>query len=94
MSSKTTRSRVTNGKALFLERVDGRSLTARRYRDLYQAFIGDSGRPRRGLRRARSARPWTAAPAIDLMVSLGGLALRARRQPPYSLEERPWKSAP
>ncbi len=43
MPSKTTRSRVTNGKALFLERVDGRSLTARRYRDLYQAFIADLG---------------------------------------------------
>ncbi len=43
MSSKTTRSRVTNGKALFLERVDGRSLTARRYRDLYQAFMADLG---------------------------------------------------
>ncbi len=41
MPSKTTRSRVTNGKALFLERVDGRSLTARRYRDLYQAFIAE-----------------------------------------------------
>ncbi len=43
MPSKTTRSRVTNGKTLFLERVDGRSLTARRYRDLYQAFIADLG---------------------------------------------------
>ena len=43
MPSKTSRSRVTNGKALFLERVDGRSLTARRYRDLYQAFIADLG---------------------------------------------------
>ena len=41
--SKEARSRVTNGRRFFIERVDGRSLPARRYRDLYLAIIEDIG---------------------------------------------------
>ncbi len=40
---KQARAAVTNGKQLFIERVDGRSLPARRYRDLYLAIIEDIG---------------------------------------------------
>jgi hypothetical protein len=36
----TTRSRITNGRAL-LEGVDGRSAIARRFRDLYQGIVAD-----------------------------------------------------
>ena len=37
--SPTNRARITNGSALHLGRVDGRSPVARRWRDLYAAFI-------------------------------------------------------
>ena len=43
MSSKLSRTRVTNGKALFLDGVDGRTLAARRYRDLFHSFVSDLG---------------------------------------------------
>ena len=43
MTSKLSRTRVTNGKALFLDGVDGRTLAARRYRDLFYSFISDLG---------------------------------------------------
>ncbi len=43
MLHKLSRTRVTNGKALFLEGVDGRTLAARRYRDLFHSFISDLG---------------------------------------------------
>ena len=33
------RSRVTNGKALHLEPVDGNTASARRHRDLFEAFV-------------------------------------------------------
>lgn len=39
----TLRSRVTNGSALFLGGVDGRSATARRFRDLIAAMTSDLG---------------------------------------------------
>ncbi len=64
MTSKTTRSRVTNGKSLFLERVDGRSLTARRYRDLYQAFIADPRASARNWNRS-GGRIWTAGAVVS-----------------------------
>lgn len=35
------KSKVTNGHCLFIEGVDGRSVYARRYRDLYQGFLSD-----------------------------------------------------
>jgi hypothetical protein len=37
------RSRVTNGKDLFFERIDGRSRTARRFRDLLDELARDLG---------------------------------------------------
>ena len=37
------RSRVTNGSALFLQGVDGRSATARRFRDVYLQVLSDLG---------------------------------------------------
>jgi hypothetical protein len=37
------RSRVSNGKTLFLEAVDGRSLMARRYRDVLAQLVSDLG---------------------------------------------------
>jgi len=37
------RSRVTNGKQLFLGAVDGRSREARRWRDLYHSFLNQTG---------------------------------------------------
>ncbi|MQA64501.1 MAG: hypothetical protein GEU76_01145 [Alphaproteobacteria bacterium] len=37
------RSRVTNGKTLFLDRTDGRSRAARRFRDLLRAFLDKTG---------------------------------------------------
>ncbi len=39
----TTRSRLTNGRDLFLGDVDGRSREARRYRDVYAALIAHLG---------------------------------------------------
>ncbi len=39
------RSAVTNGHALFVERVDGRSAWARRFRDLIELHILDLGGP-------------------------------------------------
>ncbi len=41
--SSTTRSRLTNGRDLFLGDVDGRSREARRYRDVYAALIAHLG---------------------------------------------------
>lgn len=38
-----TRSRVTNGKALFLRGVDGRSALVRRYRDVLAEIVSDLG---------------------------------------------------
>lgn len=37
------RSRVSNGRALFLEGVDGRTAAARRYRDVQAAIVADLG---------------------------------------------------
>jgi hypothetical protein len=37
----TNASKVTNGQTLFIEDVDGRSVYARRYRDLYQGFLSE-----------------------------------------------------
>ena len=37
--AKSSRSRVSNGKSLFLTDVDGRSSTARRWRDLYTSVV-------------------------------------------------------
>lgn len=37
------RSRVTNGAELFLAHIDGRSREARRFRDIYQAFVAHLG---------------------------------------------------
>ncbi len=42
-ASPTTRSRLTNGRELFLADVDGRSREARRYRDVYVALIAHLG---------------------------------------------------
>jgi hypothetical protein len=39
----TARSRVSNGKDLFLDGVDGRSTLARRYRDILAQFVSDLG---------------------------------------------------
>ncbi len=41
--SPTTRSRLTNGRDLFLGDVDGRSREARRYHDVYAALIAHLG---------------------------------------------------
>ncbi len=41
--SPTTRSRLTNGRDLFLGDVDGRSREARRYRDVYAALVAHLG---------------------------------------------------
>lgn len=41
--SRTTRTRVTTGKQLFLERVDERSLVARRYREVLGSIVSDLG---------------------------------------------------
>jgi hypothetical protein len=38
-----TRSRVSNGSATFLEEVDGRSVLARRYRDILRQLVADLG---------------------------------------------------
>jgi hypothetical protein len=37
------RSRVSNGSAMFLDSVDGRSVLARRYRDVLAALVSDMG---------------------------------------------------
>jgi hypothetical protein len=42
-SPPTTKSKVTNRQDLFLERVDGRSKVARRYRDVYGQLVSDLG---------------------------------------------------
>jgi len=39
----TARSRVSNGKDLFLDGVDGRSALARRYRDIIAQLVSDLG---------------------------------------------------
>ncbi len=39
----TTRSRLTNGRELFLGDIDGRSREARRYRDVYAALVAHLG---------------------------------------------------
>lgn len=41
--SRTTGTRVTTGKQLFLERVDERSLVARRYREVLGSIVSDLG---------------------------------------------------
>ncbi len=41
--SPTSRSRLTNGRELFLADVDGRSREARRYRDIYIALVAHLG---------------------------------------------------
>ncbi len=43
VANKLARTRVTNGKAMFLDGVDGRTLAARRYRDLFNSFVSDIG---------------------------------------------------
>ncbi len=42
---KEAKSRVSNGKTLFLGKVDGRRPEARRYRDLLESIIGELGGP-------------------------------------------------
>ena len=37
------RSRISNGSAVFLEGVDGRSILARRYRDILASLVSDMG---------------------------------------------------
>ena len=37
------RSRISNGSAVFLEGVDGRSVLARRYRDILASLVSDMG---------------------------------------------------
>ena len=39
------RSRVSNGRSLFVERIDGRSNWARRFRDLIELHVTDLGGP-------------------------------------------------
>ena len=57
----TARSRVSNGRELFLGDVDGRSREARRYRDVYASLIAHLGgddivtEPRRHLAKRASA---------------------------------------
>lgn len=41
--SPRVRSRVSNGKSLFLDTVDGRSALARRYRDILAQLVSDLG---------------------------------------------------
>lgn len=43
--SRVSRTRVTTGKQLFLERVDERSLVARRYREVLSSLVSDLGGP-------------------------------------------------
>ncbi len=38
-----TRSRVTNGKSIFIDAVDGRSAQARRFKDIYETVCEDRG---------------------------------------------------
>ena len=60
-TSPTTRSRLTNGRDLFLGEVDGRSREARRYRDVYAGLVAHLGgddvvtEPRRHLAKRASA---------------------------------------
>lgn len=42
-SPRVAGTRVGNGRALFLENVDGRGLVARRFRELYRTAIADLG---------------------------------------------------
>ena len=57
----TARSRLTNGRELFLGEVDGRSREARRYRDVYAGLVAHLGgadvvtEPRRHLAKRASA---------------------------------------
>jgi hypothetical protein len=37
------KSRISNGSAVFLEGVDGRSVLARRYRDIFASLVSDMG---------------------------------------------------
>jgi hypothetical protein len=43
--SATNRSRVTNGRGLFVEAIDGRSREARRFRDVVAEIVSDLGGP-------------------------------------------------
>jgi hypothetical protein len=43
--SVTNRSRVTNGRGLFVEAIDGRSREARRFRDVLSEIVSDLGGP-------------------------------------------------
>jgi hypothetical protein len=43
VAKPSARSRVSNGKDLFLEGVDGRSAIARRYRDILAQLVSDLG---------------------------------------------------
>ena len=48
IAKPAARSRVSNGKDLFLDGVDGRSVIARRYRDILAQLTSDMRRPFRG----------------------------------------------
>jgi hypothetical protein len=41
-AKKQARARITNGRQLFLDRLDGRGRLARRYRDLYRGFLSQT----------------------------------------------------
>lgn len=43
--SVTNRSRVTNGRGLFVDAIDGRSREARRFRDVLAEIVSDLGGP-------------------------------------------------
>lgn len=42
-AKKQARARISNGSQLFFDRIDGRTRVARRYRDLYAAFLSQTG---------------------------------------------------
>lgn len=89
----TARSRLTNGRELFLGEVDGRSREARRYRDVYAGLVSHLGgddivtEPRRHLaKRASALVVWCEveeaklASAADLDIGIYTTAINALRR--------------
>ena len=70
----TTRSRITNGKQM-LAGIDGRSATARRYRDLVMSFADDLGGAV-GLTEAQRALVFQAASLVVQSEAMASAAIR------------------
>jgi hypothetical protein len=81
--ARETRSRVTNGRAIFLDRVDGRSALARRFRDVLTEISGNLG----GSERLSEAERQLARQAATISIICERLEAAAMRGEAVDLDE-------